>query len=789
METKREPAPKTIKDIKKDFKETLSTMPIDKNETTMPTNKNIQSGGPKTPASSNNVTGKYWMKIFSMSQPKPTPSSTNDSTSNGTSNHQPELDICYITPRVIVMTTPRDNSSDVSSRSTAESIRDILDTKHPNCYMLYLLDQSSNNESSYPKEIFHNRVLEIPLFDDKQSPSLVSLLWFCQKITSYLLESSSNVVVLDCNDGKNQLAYGVCSLLAYHKILPQADQIIKYYQHHRSLNSSLTMSQKRYIQYLCDLSHGIIEHPHFNKLTLKSINLSPVPLVNIKKNSCRPFIDIYDQEHKKIFSTYQEIPKLRVYYASDTCITIPVDLQFDGDITIHITHAALCAPRHTHEGGVRICELTVNSNFSTLNHPELSYSRNELDEIDHNEKNPTVFRITLDIINQQQSSINRQDSFTKELDKTFKQPLALFRDEVELKQKTNDFSEIIEKKEVPVSPAPVVVHRLSKGKEDSMSSQGSRFSDSFPGLPQSPQPPFSNPLYNPFKQHANTSPRSSQIPSSPISLPIDDKLKKEENTTAPLFEFNGDSRENGEIFVISPSTDPPQRGFYSSTDSGRNLLDDDLHTDNPTLQNTLSQPTLRPPLSATKAPETQKPSPATEQPITTSAKPNYTVTMETDIPPPSQPKPKTPKSKPPPTARKPTANFASLLPDDFCLRTDGPPRTFKSEASGGIGDLQKAAVAKDIDPTVLKVREWTEGKKRNIRALLCSLSDITWPECGWRGCQMSELLTPDQVKKVYRRAVLYIHPDKLRGDPNEPLAKLIFVELNEAWSQFEQQGV
>ncbi|CAF1286650.1 unnamed protein product [Adineta steineri] len=789
MDTKREPAPKTIKDIKKDFKETLSTMPIDKNETTMPTNKNIQSGGPNTPASSVNTTGKYWMKIFSMSQPKPTSSSTNGSTSNGTSNHQPELDICYITPRVIVMTTPRDNSSDVSSRSTAESIRDILDTKHPNCYMLYLLDQSSNNESSYPKEIFHNRVLEIPLFDDKQSPSLVSLLWFCQKITSYLLESPSNVVVLDCNDGKNQLAYGVCSLLAYHKILPQADQIIKYYQHHRSLNSSLTMSQKRYIQYLCDLSHGIIEHPHFNKLTLKSINLSPVPLVNIKKNSCRPFIDIYDQEHKKIFSTYQEIPKLRVYYASDTCITIPIDLQFDGDITIHITHAALCAPRHTHEGGVRICELTVNSNFSTLNHPELSYSRNELDEIDHNEKNPTLFRITLDIINQQQSSINRQDSFTKELDKTFKQPLALFRDEDELKQKTNDFSEIIEKKEVPVSPAPVVVHRLSKGKEDSMSSQGSRFSDSFPGLPQSPQPPFSNPLYNPFKQHANISPRSSQIPSSPISLPIDDKQNKEENNTAPLLEINGNTPENGKIFVRSPSCDPQQRGFYSSTDSGRNLLDDDLHNDNPTLQNTLSQPTLRPPISATKIPETQKPSPATEEPIPTSTKPDYTVTMKTDIPPPTKSKPNTPKSKPPPTARKSTTNFASLLPDDFCLRTDGPPRTFKSEASGGIGDLQKAAVAKDIDPTVLKVREWTEGKKRNIRALLCSLSDITWPECKWGGCQMSELLTSDQVKKVYRRAVLYIHPDKLRGDPNEPLAKLIFVELNEAWSQFEQQGV
>ncbi len=36
----------------------------------------------------------------------------------------------------------------------------------------------------------------------------------------------------------------------------------------------------RYIQYICDLSLGVIERPHFNELILKTINLSPVPLFN-----------------------------------------------------------------------------------------------------------------------------------------------------------------------------------------------------------------------------------------------------------------------------------------------------------------------------------------------------------------------------------------------------------------------------------------------------------------------------------------------------------------------------
>lgn len=56
------------------------------------------------------------------------------------------------------MKTPRENSSDVSSRSTAELVRELLDTKHPDSYMLYSLDQSAIDESPYRRELFHHKV-------------------------------------------------------------------------------------------------------------------------------------------------------------------------------------------------------------------------------------------------------------------------------------------------------------------------------------------------------------------------------------------------------------------------------------------------------------------------------------------------------------------------------------------------------------------------------------------------------------------------------------------------------
>jgi hypothetical protein len=56
------------------------------------------------------------------------------------------------------MATPRDNPSELSGRQSAELIRDLLDTKHSQSYMLFSLDQIQRGHSSYRKDIFHNRV-------------------------------------------------------------------------------------------------------------------------------------------------------------------------------------------------------------------------------------------------------------------------------------------------------------------------------------------------------------------------------------------------------------------------------------------------------------------------------------------------------------------------------------------------------------------------------------------------------------------------------------------------------
>lgn len=64
---------------------------------------------------------------------------------------------------------------------------------------------------------------------------------------------------------------------------------------------------------------------------------------------------------------------------------------------------------------------------------------------------------------------------------------------------------------------------------------------------------------------------------------------------------------------------------------------------------------------------------------------------------------------------------------------------------------------------MLQILDWIEGKERNIRALLSTLNTVLWDgETRWKAVGMADLVTPDQVKKYYRRAVLVVHPDKVQ---------------------------
>ncbi|GJM95485.1 hypothetical protein PR202_ga12225 [Eleusine coracana subsp. coracana] len=61
-----------------------------------------------------------------------------------------------------------------------------------------------------------------------------------------------------------------------------------------------------------------------------------------------------------------------------------------------------------------------------------------------------------------------------------------------------------------------------------------------------------------------------------------------------------------------------------------------------------------------------------------------------------------------------------------------------------------------------EIKRWAAGKEGNLRALLSTLQYVLWPECGWQPVSLTDLITAAAVKKVYRKATLCIHPDKVQ---------------------------
>ncbi|KAA8538408.1 hypothetical protein F0562_028046 [Nyssa sinensis] len=60
------------------------------------------------------------------------------------------------------------------------------------------------------------------------------------------------------------------------------------------------------------------------------------------------------------------------------------------------------------------------------------------------------------------------------------------------------------------------------------------------------------------------------------------------------------------------------------------------------------------------------------------------------------------------------------------------------------------------------IKRWAAGKEGNLRALLSSLQYVLWPDCGWQPVSLTDLITSVSVKKVYYKATLCVHPDKVQ---------------------------
>lgn len=94
--------------------------------------------------------------------------------------------------------------------------------------------------------------------------------------------------------------------------------------------------------------------------------------------------------------------------------------------------------------------------------------------------------------------------------------------------------------------------------------------------------------------------------------------------------------------------------------------------------------------------------------------------------------------------------------------TEAVARLRQANAAAERADEEKFALSDTVDA---RLAAWKAGKQENLRALLCSLDSVLWPEAGWKKVGMHELVLANKVKVVYMRGIAKVHPDKVSLSP------------------------
>ncbi|XP_053602975.1 cyclin-G-associated kinase isoform X2 [Plodia interpunctella] len=694
-----------------------------------------------------------------------------------------DLDISYITSRIIVMPYPSEGLESAYKTNHIDDVRGFLESRHPGGkYCVYNLCRGSRTLLGKPgagadagRALWPTAGLRAPLL-----APLYSLL---QNLYLYLGKDDRSALVLTCQDGKSMSCVVLCGLLLYAKLVTVPEDALQIFAVKRS-PIHIAPSQLRYLYYLSNIVRPEPVLPHFRPVTLVSLTIQPVPLFTKARDGCRPYIEIYNED-RLLLSTLQDYDRLHVYSMAEGKVTLPLDTTVTGDVTVTAYHARQQLGR-VHS--VPMLSVAFHTGFLSYTQHAIKFNRSEIDGIDETTpvndhfSNNTNVVISLVVQNGERRK-PRSDLWEEDHSFPIRTPDVLFSTTLERDETIDNFvtQDYPPKEPEKLAPAP---------------------SRPPPPRPQAAPSPAHQPL--PPAAPASDTADFLNLSTGAVAPPAESKKKL---TSDDSFDFFGMMEKTDDSFgdFLSSKKEEPQP-FSSESIFGapggagepveRPLasdfdpfgLNDPLPKQEPLLTPRPVQEEVR---SQSVPPDSTKKDPFADLgllgslPTTRSgaASPAHTPLANARSPA-HQPDysrshfepAKSPADEKP---KKPADVFGELLGSqgyDFARREAGP-KTMNA--------MRKEEMARDMDPEKLKIHEWTEGKKANIRALLCSLHTVVWEDCRWHKVDMSQLVSPADVKRNYRKACLAVHPDKQMGTANENIAKMIFMELNNAWSDFE----
>eukprot|EP01103_Thecamoeba_quadrilineata_P014316 TRINITY_DN4235_c0_g1_i1.p1 TRINITY_DN4235_c0_g1~~TRINITY_DN4235_c0_g1_i1.p1 ORF type:complete len:336 (+),score=39.73 TRINITY_DN4235_c0_g1_i1:26-1033(+) len=275
-----------------------------------------------------------------------------------------DLDLTYITDRIIAMGFPADNVEGVY-RNPLVSVKKFLDKYHNGSYRLYNLC----SEREYDPLKFDNRVARFP-FDDHNPPTLKLIQDFCQDVKDFMAADGNNIIAVHCKAGKGRTGVMICCWLLFSKCPGMTshttESVLDFYGYKRTKNGKgVTIpSQQRYIKYYeTVLKEGRIREPV--KIRMNLFRFHTVPDYD-PQGGCDPYIKVFENSKEVVTTEVLEHKKKEKYVDIDCS-----SLEVEGDIKVILLDHDLTSDDH-------MCHFWFNTSYIDNNY--LVLRKDEIDK-------------------------------------------------------------------------------------------------------------------------------------------------------------------------------------------------------------------------------------------------------------------------------------------------------------------------------------------------------------------------------------------------------------------------
>uniref|UniRef100_A0A8C5CRU1 Tensin 3 n=1 Tax=Gadus morhua TaxID=8049 RepID=A0A8C5CRU1_GADMO len=241
-----------------------------------------------------------------------------------------ELDLTYITERIIAVSFPRACSEEIYAHNLKDVTR-MLRSKHADNYLTINLSERRADLSR-----INSKTLDTG-WPDLHAPPLDKICTICKAMEGWLNTDPLHVVVIHCRGGKGRIGVVISSFIHFTDISASADQALdrfamrKYYDD--KVSALMTPSQKRYVWILNSLLSGSMKI-NASPLFLHCIILHGLPNFDAS-GVCRPYLKVY-QGMQAVYSS--GVYHIGPGHRDRLCIPLEPAQLLKGDIMIKCYH-------------------------------------------------------------------------------------------------------------------------------------------------------------------------------------------------------------------------------------------------------------------------------------------------------------------------------------------------------------------------------------------------------------------------------------------------------------------